>query len=203
MKIINKIKEWKFLDILAHTGSNSVALLTTTCSIIVAFKLPYMGLLFSTVFFYILTPPLAYVFLWKKGLITDPKLDFSARKRYERTTFNIILVLAFLTNFLLIKMYNVPIFTEVSFLVLFAFLIYSIITLFWKISMHLTQAIVSVTSLVFLFPDYSKYILLIGYLIFIPLVCWSRVYHKHHTWLQVLIAVVLNSVLAYILFTIV
>ena len=202
MKLLNKIKTWNFFDILAHTGSNSVAILTTFCSIIVLTNLPRIGLIYSTVFFYILVPPIAYLILRKKGLISDPKLDFSIQKQEERTFFNIILLLAFLTNFVLIKLCNVPIYTDISFLVLVSFLIYSYITLFWKISMHLTQTVISITSLAFLFPDYSKYILLIGYLIYIPLVCWSRVYHKHHTWLQVLCAVVLNSLLAYIVFTI-
>jgi membrane-associated phospholipid phosphatase len=194
----------KFLDIFSRIGSSifSSPVVTTIITILMIPKVDYLGIIFSSIFFYILTPILAYTYLKKKMLITDEKFDFNIRKREERTVYNIIIILGFITNFLLINMFSIPIVTSVALLVLISFSVYSIVSLFWKISGHMTQTVLTITTLAYVFPNLSIYIILIGYLVFIPWVGWSRVYNKHHTVAQVIAGTLVTSLIAYLVFTI-
>ncbi|MCD4756400.1 phosphatase PAP2 family protein [bacterium] len=200
MKSIKK----NIFDTLSTTGSTlfSSPVITTTLTILIITKITYPGLILSFIFFYVITPILAYSYLRKTGLITDKTFDFNIRKREERTPYNIILLLGFLTNYILINMYNIPVVTEIALLILISFLAYSLISTFWKISGHMTQTVLTITTLAYLFPNQSIYILLIGYLLFVPWVGWSRVYDKHHNIYQVIAGTLVTSLLAFIVFTI-
>ena len=72
-------------------------------------------------------------------------------------------------------------------------LVFGLITTKWKISLHagINSVLISVINV---FYGY-KYIWLYGLLY---LVCWARVYQKHHTWGQVIAGSVLGAVMVYI-----
>jgi membrane-associated phospholipid phosphatase len=181
----------------------SSPMVTTILTVIVIKYIPYVGLVFSSIFFYILTPILTYFYLYKKGLITDKKFDFNIRKRQERPLYNFIIILGFLTNFLLFSMYKVPVAKEVALFLLLAFLSFTLITLFWKISGHMTQTVLSILILAYIFPSASTYILLGGYLVCIPLVGLSRIKLGHHDIWQVIAGTLVTTVIGLLLFTIV
>lgn len=180
----------------------SSPIVTTICTILLISQIKYLGLILSSITFYIIAPILTYIHLKKKGLITDKKLDFNIRKREERTPYNIIVLLGFLTNYILITMYDIPIVKEIAILILISFLVFTIVSLFWKISGHMTQTVLLITTLAYFFPNFYIYILLIGYILVVPWVGWSRIYHKHHTLSQVVAGTLITSVLAFVVFTI-
>ena len=180
----------------------SSPVITIVLTIIIARYLPYTGLIISSVFFYTIMPILLYTYLYKKGLITDEKFDFNIHKREERPLYLLLVAFGFLTNHILVSMYNMPTAQEVSLFLCIAFLIFAIITLFWKISGHMTQTVIVILVLAYIYSDISMYILLIGYLICIPLVGASRIKLKHHNIWQVIAGTLVTSAVGILLFTI-
>ncbi len=203
MKLNKKQKEKikKFL-LKIPSAVFSSPLVTTILTIIIIKYIPYLGLIFSSIFFYILTPILTYSYLYKKGLITDKKFDFNIRKREERPLYNFIIILGFLTNYVLLSMYNVATAKEIALFLLLAFLVFTIITLFWKISGHMTQTVLCILILAYIFSSVSVYILLIGYLVCVPLVGLSRIKLGHHNIWQVLAGTLVTTAIGVLLFTI-
>jgi membrane-associated phospholipid phosphatase len=180
----------------------SSPVVTTVATIILAKYIPYLGLIFSSIFFYIFMPILAYAYLYKRGLITDKKFDFNIRKREERPLYTLILLLGFLTNYILLSMYNLPFVEEIALFLFLAFLFFALITLFWKISGHMTQTVLLILVLAYVFPDARLIILLVGYILCIPLVGLSRVKLGHHSIWQVVAGTLVTSVIGVLLFTI-
>jgi membrane-associated phospholipid phosphatase len=201
---ISKQKKEKINKILIEIPSIifSTPLVTTVCTIILATLTPNIGLILSSIFFYIVMPILAYTYLYKKGLVTDKKFDFNIRKRAERPLYNVILILGFLTNYILIALYSVPIVKEIALFLLFSFLVFTIVTLFWKISGHMTQTVLAILIFAYIFPNASLVILLVGYLVCVPLVGFSRIKLKHHNIWQVVAGTLVTSGIGVILFTI-
>jgi membrane-associated phospholipid phosphatase len=196
-KQINKI----LLEIPSLIFSSPVV--TTIATVILAKYMPYLGLIISSVFFYIFMPILAYAYLYKRGLITDKKFDFNIRKREERPLYTLIVILGFLTNYILIAMYRVPIVEEVALFLFLAFFVFAVVTLFWKISGHMTQTVLCILILAYVFPDARLIIILVGYLLCIPLVGLSRVKLGHHNIWQVIAGTLVTTGIGLLLFTIV
>lgn len=163
----------------------SSPIVTTVSAVVLARYIPYLGLILSSVFFYIFMPILTYVYLYKRGLITDKRFDFNIRKREERPLYTFIVILGFLTNYILLSMYNLPVVQEIALFLLLSFLVFSVVTLFWKISGHMTQTVLCILILAYVFPDARLIILLVGYILCIPLVGLSRVKLGHHSIWQV------------------
>jgi membrane-associated phospholipid phosphatase len=204
MKLTKKKKD-KINKLLLEIPSAvfSSPLVTTVLTITIIKYIPYLGLIFSSIFFYILTPILTYFYLYKRGLITDTKFDFNIRKRHERPLYNFIIISGFLTNFLLLTMFKVSVAKEIALFLLLSFLVFTIITLFWKISGHMTQTVLCVLILAYIFPSVSIYILLVGYLVCIPLVGLSRIKLGHHNIWQVIAGTMATTGIGVLLFTIV
>jgi membrane-associated phospholipid phosphatase len=199
-----KIPNLKVSSILIRLPSTifSSPIVTLLTTVIVVQRLEYIGLIASSIFFYAFVPVLTYLYLYKKGLITDKKFDFNIRKREERPLYNIILILGFLTNYILIVMYKIPVVEEIALYLLLSFLIFTLITFFWKISGHMTQTVLGILIFAYVFPDIRIYILLAGYLIFVPLVGLSRIKLNHHDIWQVLAGTVITTIIGILVFTI-
>jgi membrane-associated phospholipid phosphatase len=199
MKLSKKDKN-KILNTLYRLPSIvfSSPVVTTVFTIIIIRLVSYPGLIVSSIFFYLIMPIATYAFLYKRGLITDKNFDFNIRKREERPLYQIILVLGFLTNYILIALYDIPIITEVSLFILISFAIFTIVTIFWKISGHMTQTVLCILTLAYVLPNYAIYILLIGYLVCVPLVAFSRIKLKHHTIWQVIAGTLVTSIIGFI-----
>ena len=148
-------------------------------------------------------PILLYLYLRKKGLITDEKFDFNIRKREERPLYLLLTSLGFFTNYILISMYNIPSVEEITFFFSVAFLVFALITIFWKISGHMTQTVITILILAYVYSDIRIYILLVGYLICIPLVGYSRIKLKHHNIWQVIAGTLVTTVIGIFVFTII
>jgi len=199
-----EISNLKVSDILIRLPSMifSSPVVTLLTTIILIQRINYLGLIISSIFFYVLLPILTYLYLYKKGLITDEKFDFNIRKREERPLYNIIMILGFFTNYVLISMYNIPVVQEIALFLLLSLLLFTIVTFFWKISGHMTQTVLGILILAYVLPDIRVYILLAGYLICIPLVGLSRIKLKHHDIYQVLAGTLITTLIGILIFTI-
>ena len=201
LKFLKKI-DYKKLLIKLPSNIFSSPVVTAITTIVVVKYLPYLGLQVASVFFYMIMPILTYVFLKKIGLITDKKYDFNIRKRRERPLYNLIITLGFLTNYILIAMYKIPKASEIALFVTVSFIVFGIVTLFWKISGHMTQTVLGILILAYIFPDSAIYIILAGYLIAVPLVGFSRIKLKHHDIYQVLAGTFVTTIIGILIFTI-
>lgn len=199
-----KFPKIKLKDILIRLPSLifSSPVVTLVTTIILIPRIEYIGLIASSLFFYVLFPILTYLYLYKKGLITDKKFDFNIRKREERTLYNIIITMGFFTNYVLLSMYNIPVVQEVALFLLLSFFVFTLVTLFWKISGHMTQTVLLILILAYVFKDYQIYIILAGYLVCIPLVGLSRIKLKHHDIWQVLAGTFVTTAIGVLVFTI-
>ena len=198
-------KKFSYKELLIEIPSIifSSPIITTVLTVVIARYLPYIGLIISSVFFYIVMPILLYFYLYKKGLITDEKFDFNIRKREERPLYLFLIALGFITNFILISMYNIPQVKEITLFFSLAFLVFAIITIFWKISGHMTQTVITILILAYVFTDIRIYILLVGYLICVPLVGYSRIKLKHHNIWQVIAGTLVTTAIGILVFTII
>jgi membrane-associated phospholipid phosphatase len=199
-----KVSNRKETDIFIRLPSLilSSPLVTLITTVLIIQRVTNIGLIISSIFFYVLLPIITYFYLYKRGLITDEKFDFNIRKREERPRYNIIMITGLLINFLLLSMYNIPVVYEISLFLLLSFVVFTLITFFWKISGHMTQTVLLILILAFVFPNISIYIILIGYLILVPLVGLSRVRLKHHDIWQVLAGTLVTTLVGILVFTI-
>ena len=193
-KVLSRV----LLEIPSAIFSSPVVTLLT--AVLIGRMVPYLSLTVSSLFFYVLLPIITYAYLYKKGLITDKRFDFNIRKREERPLYNIIVILGFLTNYVLIAMYNIPVVEEIA--LFLAFFVFALVTFFWKISGHMTQTVLGILIFAYVFPDSYLPILLIGYLVFVPLVGLSRIKLKHHDLWQVVAGTLVTTFLGLLLFTI-
>jgi membrane-associated phospholipid phosphatase len=200
-----KKKKLKFQDVLIRIPSMifSSPVVTILLTVVLTQYIPYKGLIISSAFFYILMPILIYTYLYKIGLITDKEFDFNIRKREERPLSLLLASFGFLTNYVLISMYNLPQAKEIALFFSLAFFVFAIITIFWKISGHMTQTVITILILAYAFSDIKIYILLIGYLICVPLVGYSRIKLKHHNIWQVIAGTLVTTAIGILVFTII
>jgi len=191
----------KLKDILVRLPSMifSSPVVTTITTILLLRRIEYLGLIVSSFFFYVIFPILTYLYLYKKGLITDKKFDFNIRKREERPLYNLIMIMGFFTNYVLLSMYNIPVVQEVALFLLLSFFVFTLVTFFWKISGHMTQTVLLILILAYIFTDYQIYILLAGYLVCIPLVGLSRIKLKHHDIWQVIAGTLVTSLIGFLI----
>jgi membrane-associated phospholipid phosphatase len=130
-----------------------------------------------------------YFVLRKMGKVTDH--DITDRK--QRPLFFSFVLLSFLLVYLYVFIFTfeytllkVVLATEIVFLVL------TVVTLFWKMSGHMTTLMLSIFSLYFLFGEWYILLLLI---VVIP-VGWSRIVLKKHDIYQVIVATIVSSLLS-------
>lgn len=133
--------------------------------------------------------PFIYILIaYKKKMIKD--LDMTNRK--ER----LIPLIIFITSFLLttILIYRIGL-KELGNIFLFFSIILilnGIITLFWKISLHMAINIVGFLLLIHYYGS-----IMMVFVIAIPLVYWSRLILKKHTVTQLLMSFLLNGAITY------
>lgn len=152
----------------------------------------FWTLLFSSIFFTSLGP-LAFVFwLYATGRITD--LDMSIRAERERVF--VVFVLFFALGTVALWLIGAPqILTAAMAGYTLSALVVQWITRYWKISTH---ALGITAPLIALWVLYGTRPL--PFFVLIPIVCWSRVYLRAHTLLQVIAGAGLAAVSTIVMF---
>lgn len=130
--------------------------------------------------------PFGY-FLWalKKGTISD--MDITKRQqRYGVMT--LMLILQFISLWLIYVYGNAKL-LELSLIIDAVFICTYLVTLVWKISLHMTINMIGILMLNVLFDWKYLYLLTL-----VPLVMWSRYYLKKHTCGQLIAGTLLSGV---------
>ena len=141
-------------------------------------------ILFPTL--YLCAPLVTFIILKRLGKATD----YEFTKREERPLFFTIVTISFLVLFIISTLiFKDPTISTVTVASLIASTILTIVSLFWKMSGHMTYSTLLFFTLIFLFPHLSFFWLLF---IFTPAIAWSRVELGKHTWLQTIAGVLVS-----------
>ena len=139
---------------------------------------------------YISVPLTTFFILKKLGKVSD----YEFTKREERPLFFTIVTLSFLILFILstfiLKNPTISTVTVASFT---ASTTLTIVSLFWKMSGHMTYSTLLFFTTIFLFPNLSFLWLLF---IFTPAIAWSRVELGKHTWIQTVAGVLVSTAIS-------
>ena len=140
-----------------------------------------------------LTPISTYLFLKLSGKVSD----FDMTDRKERPLYCVITTLFIgLTYLVTLEQGN----SMLSVITLNTFVIssvFTVVTLFWKISGHMTFLTMSYCSLIYLIP--SPLVILLFPIL--PLIGWTRIQLKKHNLLQVVLGTLMPILLSILVFT--
>ena len=114
--------------------------------------------------------------------------DLNVTKREERPKLFIVMFFSFALALLISLKIGEPQLIVIYTTLNLTFILGFLITLFWKISFHMIWSILSLFIVLYLWQTPSLYLLTI----FIPLIAWSRLQLKRHTFKQVLMGALLT-----------
>lgn len=148
----------------------------------IAFAVSDVNILYKILFpfLYLVITIVPFVILRKMGKISD----YEFTKREERPLYFTITTVGYLLLFVLTTFLKDPTLTQVTLTVFTATCVLTMVTLFWKMSGHMTYSTLFFFTLLFLFP-YATYLPLI--FLFTPLIAASRVILKKHTIMQTVV----------------
>lgn len=148
----------------------------------IAFAVSNVNIFYKILFplLYILVTIAPFVILRKMGKISD----YEFTKREERPPYFTITTIGYLILFLLTILLKDSMLTQVTLAVFVSTCILTIVTLYWKMSGHMTYSTLLFFTLIFLFP-YATYLPLI--FLFTPIIAASRVILKKHTIMQTIV----------------
>lgn len=142
---------------------------------------------FWFIFFEILLIPFFIIITFRAlGFVSD--LNVSDRRERPRILFAILFFYLILTYQILTL--NIPDLSTLVIIQTVIFSIFTMVSLFWKISAH-TSTITTTAVFLYYFVFPSIYFLIPAILV-ITMVTWSRIYLKAHTWKQAIAGVLLG-----------
>ncbi len=171
------IKSNKIAKIISETFNGFVTMILAVVIPIIMSDLTLRSkIIYSTI--YALIPLVSYFTVKKHFKISDH--DLTDRK--ERPPFFISLTILFGIMYIFIQKENIEILTNASLALFASTATLTLITLFWKISGHMTFSTLLFTTIYYVLR--SPYSLLL--FIFTPLIAWSRIKLNKHTPTQVI-----------------
>lgn len=158
----------------------------------IAFVIADIDITYKIIFpiLYLVVTIAPFVVLRKMGKISD----YEFTKREERPPYFTITTIGYLLLFLLTTfLVKDTILIHVTLAIFTATCVLTIVTLYWKISGHMTYSTLLFFTLLYIFP-YSTLVPFI--FIFTPLIAASRVILKKHTILQVIIGTLVSATIS-------
>jgi membrane-associated phospholipid phosphatase len=119
--------------------------------------------------------------------------DYEFTKREERPLYFTITTVGYLILFFLTTLFKDPILTQVTLAIFVATCVLTIVSLYWKMSGHMTYSTLLFFTLLLLFPDttFLPFIFL-----FTPLIAASRVILKKHTIMQTIVGTLVSATIS-------
>ncbi|MBD5655201.1 MAG: phosphatase PAP2 family protein [Candidatus Eremiobacteraeota bacterium] len=146
----------------------------------------FWSLLFTSTFFTSIGPMLYVLWLYSTDRIAD--LDMSVRSERERV-FGVFVVF-YAAGTLVLYLLKAPALMTASMAgYAAASLVVQYITRYWKISTHALGITAPLVVMIYLYGLQP-----LPFLVLVPIVCWSRVWLRAHTVLQVIAGTVLGAV---------
>ncbi len=157
----------------------------------IAFAISDINIFYKILFpFLYITATIAPFFILRKmGKISD----YEFTKREERPPYFTITTISYLILFLLTLLLKDTILTQVTLAIFTVTCVLTIVTLYWKMSGHMTYSTLLFFTLLFLFP-YADFLPLI--FIFTPFIAVSRVILKKHTPMQTIIGTLVSATIS-------
>lgn len=157
----------------------------------IAFAVSDVNIFYKLLFplLYILVTIAPFVILRRMGKISD----YEFTKREERPPYFTITTIGYLILFLLTILLKDSMLTQVTLAVFVSTCVLTMVTLFWKMSGHMTYSTLFFFTLLFLFP-YATYLPLI--FLFTPLIAASRVILKKHTIMQTVVGTLVSATIS-------
>jgi len=140
-------------------------------------------------FLYFLTTIAPFVILRKMGRISD----YEFTKREERPPYFTITTVGYLILFFLTLLLKDTILTQVTLAIFATTCVLTIVTLYWKMSGHMTYSTLLFFTLLYLFP-YAAALPFI--FLFTPFIAASRVILKKHTVMQTIVGTLVSATIS-------
>jgi membrane-associated phospholipid phosphatase len=138
-------------------------------------------------FLYMIITIAPFLILREMGKISD----YEFTKREERPLYFTITTIGYLLLFFLTALLlKNPILTHITLAIFVATCILTIVTLYWKMSGHMTYSTLLFFTLLYLFPYATALPLLF---VFTPLIATSRVILKKHTIMQTIVGTLVSA----------
>ncbi len=170
----------------------SIPILLIICLIVVDNKIEAVGWAFMCLLFGVVIPYLYICFLYKRKEINDIHIP----RKEDRMKPLIVSCVSYIICFIVLYVLNGPLFLKSIFAVsVVSTIILTIITYFWKISLHTSWITFVVITFNILF---GRWMLLMIPLI--PVIAWARVRIKEHTVNQVVLGVGISSITTFFIF---
>ncbi len=142
---------------------------------------------------YILVISIPFLILRKQGKISD----YEFTKREERPLYFTIVTVGYLLLFILSTLLKNTAITHVTLALFTSACVLTIVTLYWKMSGHMTYSTLFFFTLIYLFP-YNKFLPLL--FLFTPLIAASRIILKKHTLLQTILGTLVTAMISILIF---
>jgi len=170
----------------------SIPILLFICFAVVENKIEAIGWASLCILFGTVIPYIYVGFLYKKKIISDIHIP----KKEERIKPLIVSFVSYVICFIILYALKGPLFLKSIFAVsIVSTIIFTIITYFWKISLHTSWITFGVITLVILF---GKWMLLL--ILLIPAIGWARVRIKRHTVIQVVLGAGISTVTTFVIY---
>jgi len=188
---LSQSEKWAKIISFVFDGSfMSIPIFIIICMIVVEDKMAALSWALLCILFGMIIPFLYIFFLYKKNKIYDIHIP----EKSNRMKPLLFTLLSYVTGLIVLYLLEAPIFLKTIFILTIASaLIYTVITYYWKISMHTSYiTFVVITFNILLGP----WMLLL--LPLIPIVGWARVRAKRHTTPQVIMGAGVSSIVCFI-----
>ena len=164
----------------------SIPIFLVICFMVVENKIEAVGWASLCVLFGTIIPYIYICFLYKKKIISDIHIP----KKEHRIKPLIVSFMSYVTCFIILYALKGPLFLKSVFAVsIVSTIVFTIITYFWKISLHTSWITFGVITFIVLF---GKWMLLL--ILLIPAIGWARVKIKRHTVIQVILGAGISTV---------
>lgn len=158
----------------------------------IAFAVSDVNLTYKILFplAYFLITIIPFFVLRRLGKISD----YEFTKREERPPYFFIVTLGYTILFILSSLFvKDTVLIHITLNIFVATCVLSIVTLYWKMSGHMTYSTMLFFVLLYLFP-YTPYLSLI--FLFLPFIAASRVILKKHTVMQVIVGTLVSGLIS-------
>ena len=190
---ITQSDKWaKIISFMFDGSFMSIPVFIVICMIVVEDKMAALSWALLCILFGMMIP-FVYVFLlYRKNKIYDIHIPEKS-KRIKPLLFTL---LSYITGLVVLYLLKAPLFLKVIFiLTIISATIYTIITFYWKISMHASYITFIVITFNILLGPWMLLLLPL-----IPIVGWARVRAKRHTKSQVFIGAGLATVICVLVY---
>ncbi len=188
---MSQSEKWAKIISFVFDGSFiSIPIFIVICLVIVEDKRAALNWAMLSLLFGMVLPFIYVFFLYRKNKI----LDMHMPDRNNRMKPMIFTLISYIAGFIVLYLLNAPFFLRTIFILsIISTSILTVITLYWKISLHASWITFIVITFNVLFGPWMLLLLPL-----IPIIGWARVRGKRHTTPQVVMGAGISSIICFL-----